>query len=171
MRDDVTARAIWQDVLDTPANLQSTLALAEGFDAVAERLLDDGVGRVVAAGNGASYYVAHALWLASLAGEHCPREVIAVPAGLVAQDTFRWRQGDLLLAISSSGELRDLVEAIESSSRPEHLVAVTASPDSTIARAADAVAVVVSPVQRAVTHTHAFCGAIAACLARLGARE
>jgi fructoselysine-6-P-deglycase FrlB-like protein len=93
-----------------------------------------------------------------------PKEVIAVPAGLVAGKAFHFRQGDLLLAISSSGELRDIIEVIEGANRPASLVCITATPESTIARASDAVAVVVNPAQRAVTHTHAFCGAVAVCL-------
>jgi fructoselysine-6-P-deglycase FrlB-like protein len=90
--------------------------------------------------------------------------VIAVPAGLVAGQAFRFRRGDLLLAISSSGELRDLIEVIEGANPPARLVTVTATPDSTIARASDAVAIV-NAVQRAVSHTQAFCGAVAVCLA------
>ena len=41
----------------------------------------DGVRRVVASGNGAAYYVANALWLASLESRHGP-ELVAVPGGL-----------------------------------------------------------------------------------------
>ena len=165
MRGEVSASAIWQDVCDMPASLQETVGVSAGIEALADRIGDESVRRIVAVGNGASYYVAHALWLVSLTGESCPKEVIAVPSGLVARGTFRWRDGDLLLAISSSGEFRDLVEAIDSATRPAGLVTVTAEPDSTVARASDAVAVVLNPGQRATTHTQAFCGAVAVCLA------
>jgi fructoselysine-6-P-deglycase FrlB-like protein len=165
MRDETGASALWQDVRDMPGNLQKSVGLSAGIEALADRIVDESVRRIVAVGNGASYYVAQALWLATLAGERCPKEVIAVPSGLVARGTFRWRDGDLLLAISSSGEFRDIVEAIDSGTRPAGIVTVTAEPDSTVARASDAVAVVLNPTQRATTHTQAFCGAVAVCLA------
>ena len=68
--------------------------------------------RVIATGNGAAYYVAQALWLASLDGTSGP-PVVAVPGGLVAGGRFNWRPGDRLLAISSSGEFRDVIDAVE----------------------------------------------------------
>jgi fructoselysine-6-P-deglycase FrlB-like protein len=165
MRAEISASALWQDVCDMPGNLQESVRLSDGIETLADRLVDESVRRIVAVGNGASYYVAQALWLAALVGERCPKEVIAVPSGLVARGTFRWRDGDLLLAISSSGEFRDIVEAIDSGTPPAGLVTVTAEPDSTVARASDAVAVVLNPAQRATTHTQAFCGAVAVCLA------
>jgi glutamine---fructose-6-phosphate transaminase (isomerizing) len=161
MREEIRAR----DVCDMPANLERTLARSDRIDAVAARLVDERVRRIVATGNGASYHVAQALWLASLAGARQPKDVIAVPAGLIAGDAFQFRRGDLLLAISSSGELRDIIEVIERAAPPAGVVGITATPDSTIARASDVVAVVVNPTQRAVTHTQAFCGAVAVCLA------
>ena len=89
MRAEMTARGIWQDVCDMPANLEETLGRADGIDTLADRLVDESVRRVVATGNGASYYVAQALWLASLDGQRCPKEVIAVPSGLVAGRSIR----------------------------------------------------------------------------------
>jgi fructoselysine-6-P-deglycase FrlB-like protein len=164
MREEVRARDVWRDVCDVPANLERTMAQSDGIEAVTALLADERVRRIVATGNGASYYVAQAFWLASLVGVRQPKDVIAVPAGLLAGQAFRFRGGDLLLAISSSGELRDIIEVIEGANPPASLVTVTATPDSTIARASDAVAIV-NAVQRAVTHTQAFCGAVAVCLA------
>jgi glucosamine--fructose-6-phosphate aminotransferase (isomerizing) len=158
-------RDVWRDVCDMPGYLEHTLARSEGIDAVGARLAAESVGRIVATGNGASYYAAQALWLAALSGMRQPKEVIAVPAGLLAGEAFHLRDDDLLLAISSSGELRDIIEVIEGASPPAGLASITATPDSTIARASDAVAMVVNPAQRAVTHTQAFCGAVAVCLA------
>ena len=148
-----------------PGALQATVDEADGFADVARLLTRSGVRRIVATGNGASYYVAHALWLAALEGESYPRELVAVPGGLVAKASFRWREGDVLLAISSSGEFRDVIEAIEARSFPRPFAAVTANPDSTVGRAADARAIVKISSQRAVTHTQAFCGAVLASLA------
>jgi glutamine---fructose-6-phosphate transaminase (isomerizing) len=152
-----------QDVAELPESLAATIDARDGVDGVAALLGADGVQRVVATGNGAAYYVAVALWLASLEGPVGP-ELVVVPSGLVARGSFRWRPGDALLAISSSGEFRDLVEAVDAGA-PLPYAAVTANPDSTLGSRAGARALVSVAHQRAVTHTQAFCGAVAAALA------
>jgi hypothetical protein len=53
-------------------------------------------------------------------------EVLAVPSGLLARGAFTWRPGDALLVVSSSGEFRDLVEAVDAGP-PAPYVAVTAN--------------------------------------------
>ncbi len=164
MSDDIRSTGIWQDALEMPEALQATLDESEGFADVGRFLRRNGTRRIVSSGNGASYYVAQALWLAALEGERCPVEVVAVPGGLLASGRFRWREGDVLLAISSSGELRDLIEAIESPGFPHPFAAVTATRESTIGATAAVRAVVKIPRQRAVTHTQAFCGAALTCL-------
>src|ERR687895_309988 len=77
-----------------------------------------GVRRIVATGNGAAYYAAMALWIASVRAPSDRVDVVAVPAGLVAGGAFSWRPGDRLLAISTSGELRDLIEVLEAGATP-----------------------------------------------------
>ena len=154
---------LWQDVAELAESLTATLDARAGFDDAAALLGADGVQRIVATGNGAAYYVAVALWLASL---ESAVEVVAVPSGLVARGGFRWRPGDALLAISSSGEFRDLVEAAASGA-PRPYAAITANAESTLGAGAGARALVVVRQQRAVTHTQAFCGAVAAALAVL----
>src|SRR5207244_2804302 len=146
------------DVSELPDALAATLDARDGVEDVAALL--GGARRIVATGNGAAYYVAVALWLASLEGSG--PEVVAVPSGLVARGAFHWRPGDALLAVSSSGEFRDLVEAVDGA--PPYAI-VTASPDSTLGGRAAARALVTVLNQRAVTHTQAFCGAVAAALA------
>lgn len=165
MTEEIRSTGVWQDVAEMPATLQATLDAATGFAEVVDLLKRKDVRRIVASGNGASYYVAQALWLAALEGDHNPVEVIAVPGGLIAKGLFRWRSGDALLAISSSGEFRDIIEAIEHPRFRQPFAAVTATPDSTIAETARARALVQVASQRAVTHTQAFCGAVTACLA------
>jgi fructoselysine-6-P-deglycase FrlB-like protein len=165
MTEEIRSTGVWQDVVAMPASLQATLDAATGFAEVVDLLKRQDVRRIVASGNGASYYVAQALWLAALEGDHHGVEVIAVPGGLIAKGLFRWRTGDALLAVSSSGEFRDILEAIEHPSFQQPVAAVTATPDSTIAETANACALVQVAPQRAVTHTQAFCGAVAACLA------
>jgi fructoselysine-6-P-deglycase FrlB-like protein len=155
---------LWQDTRELPRSLAATLGAAEGVDAVAALIGAGEVRRVVVTGNGAAYYVAVALWLASLEGAPRGPEVVAVPGGLVAGGRFRWRDGDRLVAVSSSGEFRDVIEAIEAGA-PRPLAAITATAGSTIGRSADAAAVQKVLSQRAVTHTQALTGAVALGLA------
>jgi fructoselysine-6-P-deglycase FrlB-like protein len=154
---------LWRDVTELPSSLATTLEGDRGRGDVTALLGAEDVRRVVASGNGAAYYVAVALWLASLEGAPGP-EVVAVPSGLLARGAFAWRPGDILLAVSSSGEFRDLVEAIDAGA-PTPYVAVTANAESTLGSRAGARALVSVPNQRAVTHTQAFCGAVVAALA------
>lgn len=164
------ASSLWQDVLEVPRALRATLAASDGWDEAARLLGDPGVRRIVATGNGASYYVALALWLASLGGPHETSagrrrvpDVVAVPGGLVARGRFAWRSGDALLAISTSGSFRDVVEAVEVGA-PRPFALVTSTPDSVLGRTAGTIARVRTLHQRAVTHTQALCGNLVAAL-------
>jgi len=153
---------LWADVRELPDALALTLERAEGVAEAADLLRGPDVRRIVATGNGAAYYVAHALWLAALETSAEGPPIVAVPAGLATRDGFRWRPGDVVLAVSSSGEFRDVV-AIAAGDRP--CVAVTAQPGSALAGAATATVVQHLSAQRAVTHTQALCGAYACTLA------
>jgi glucosamine--fructose-6-phosphate aminotransferase (isomerizing) len=162
---------LWSETRRVPVTIARTLERAEGFDDAVAVLRGRGARRIVATGNGAAFYVAHALWLASLSGpqlvgrEH-PLELLAVPAGVLAGGRFGWREGDRLLVVSSSGELRDAIEAL-AAGVPRPYVAITSSPESTIARGAEACALVEVESQEATTHTQAYCGNVAAALALL----
>jgi len=162
---DITATELWQDVLELPVALRATLDGAEGFDEVAGLLSRPGVERIVATGNGASYYVAVNLWLASLAGPGAAAEVVAIPAGLIATGDFAWRPGDALLAISSSGEFRDVVEAAAVSQGVRACAAITGQRDSALGRLSTARALISTVSERAETHTQQFCGSVLASLA------
>lgn len=159
---DVTA--LWADARGMPAALARTLDDADGFADLAALLGGPGVRRVVATGNGAALYVATTLWLAALQAPGAGPEVVAVPAGLLAHGAVAWRPGDLLLVVSSSGELRDVIAALETGA-PRPYAAITATPASTIGAGAAARALVAVGAQDAVTHTQAFVGNIAAALA------
>jgi fructoselysine-6-P-deglycase FrlB-like protein len=155
---------LWADVRELPGALGDTLAAAEGVAEAAELLRADGVERIVATGNGAAYYVAHALWLAALETAAAGPPIVAVPCGIAVRDRFRWQPGDAVLAVSSSGEFRDVVEiAQRAAGRP--CVAITASADSSLAAAASASVLQRVVSQRAVTHTQAVAGAYASGLA------
>jgi len=155
---------LWADVRGLPDALGDTLAAADGVAEAAELLRAGGVERIVATGNGAAYYVAHALWLASLEGRAAGPPIIAVPCGIAVRERFRWQPGDAVLAVSSSGEFRDVVEIAQRvTGRP--CVAITATTGSSLATAASATILQRVASQRAVTHTQALAGAYAAGLA------
>jgi fructoselysine-6-P-deglycase FrlB-like protein len=153
---------LWADVRELPGALGDTLAAADGVAEAADLLR--GAERIVATGNGAAYYVAHALWLASLEGERSGPPIVAVPCGVVVRERFLWQPGDAVLAVSSSGEFRDVVEIAQQVDR-RPCVAITASADSSLATAATATVVQRVASQRAVTHTQALAGAYACGLA------
>jgi fructoselysine-6-P-deglycase FrlB-like protein len=143
---------LWDEARGIPDALQVTLDRREGFDQAVESLSGAHVRRIVATGNGASYYAAMAIWLASLnAGGP---DVVALPAGVVAGPDFQWREGDVLLAISSSGGFRDVVLAAQSGPRT---VAITANRESALGRAAASSALAQLPAQRSATHTQGYC--------------
>jgi fructoselysine-6-P-deglycase FrlB-like protein len=155
---------LWADVRELPGALEATVATADGVDAAADLLRSRGIERIVATGNGAAYYVAHALWLASLESASAGPPIIAVPCGVAARERFAWQPGDAMLAVSSSGEFREVVElARRSGDRP--CVAITAHAGSSLASAATATVLQHVESQRAVTHTQALTGAYACGLA------
>lgn len=164
-RPDPWSTALWADVLGIPESLDETLARSDGFADVAAVLARPGARRLVVSGSGASYYAAMALWLAATETENLPLEVLPVPAGLLAGGTFHWQDGDVLLAVSASGESRDLREALERRDLPRPCAAVTCTVGGTISSLADGVAACTVRTAEAVTHTQAFCSAVATLLA------
>jgi fructoselysine-6-P-deglycase FrlB-like protein len=159
---------LWDDTTRIPATLTAALRSNRGIEAVAERLRDPSVRRVVITGNGAAWYAGMAVWLAALETPSLTLEMTCVPGGMVARGRFAWRSGDLLLAISSSGEFRDLVEATAAPNCPP-VVAVTANPQSSIGRVAVASATVDLPDAAGFTHCSAYAANIAMGLAVLAA--
>ena len=95
---DVTGTALWQELCETPETVAASLDAATGHAELADLLASHRPGRIVATGNGASFYVATALWLASLSAQLLA-PVVAIPAGLLATDTFTLRPDDLILGV------------------------------------------------------------------------
>lgn len=162
--DALTSTELWEDAREMPGTLEETLQSRDGFQDTIRFLDSRSPGRLVATGNGAAYYVAHALWLASLVGKPCDLRVVAVPAGLLRNGDFRWRPGDVLLAISTSGELRDVIELAQDDSQLP-FAAITSRADSALASHAGARALVSVASQRAVTHTQGYVGNLVTALA------
>lgn len=163
---DLFRTSLWADLLEIPSSLDATLAVAEGFEQGAELLAAPSTRRIVATGNGAAYYVGQALWLASLETPLSVPPVVAIPAGVLVGHHLRWRDGDVLLAVSSSGEFRDVIDAVEqASSAGLPVLALTATATSTLAHRAGMRAMVQVLHQRAVTHTQVLCSNVLAILA------
>ena len=141
-----------------PGSLERTLAAADELNAAALAL--GRARRVLAVGNGASHYAGVTAALAAL---ETPVDLQAVPSGLIRR--LRRRDGDATLAVSVSGEFRDLVEALDALPRP--LVAVTAQPGSSLGRAADVVIPLAVEEHPTETHPQDYCNAALACLALL----
>lgn len=167
MSTDLTTTGLWQDAAELPSSLSDTADALLAPSELAALLGRPGVRRIVATGNGASFYAAMVLWLASLSAK-VPAEVTCVPAGLLATGAFAWREGDVLLAFSSSGKLRDVREAVEHPSCPKPFGLVTADAASVLGRAAGARGLVAVHSQRAVTHTQAYLGAALVALDLVG---
>jgi fructoselysine-6-P-deglycase FrlB-like protein len=151
--------ALWRDASGLPESLSESLERADGHAEMASALADPSVRRLVVSGNGASWYVANAMWLAAL-GSEAEVEVLTVPAGMLAAGGFRWRDGDFLLALSSSGSLRDLLEALDDPRLPRPFGVITADADSPLGRSAELRALVSVKQQRAVTHSQAYLGTL-----------
>jgi fructoselysine-6-P-deglycase FrlB-like protein len=163
---DVEGTRLWTDLLRTPDVLARTLREDDGTRQASRLLRSGEVRRLVAVGNGASSYIAHALWLASLETPgRAPVQVLALPAGLLTTGRMHWQGGDALLSISASGEARDLVSTLQALPDGVRTIAVTSTPASTVARLSDVVVSVAPDRQESVTHSHAYCGAVLACLA------
>lgn len=151
---------LWRDARAMPDTLARTLDRADGFADTADFLRN--ARRVMVTGNGAAYYTAVALWLVSLRSPGAAPEIVAAPAGLLADAHLARRDGDVLLVVSSSGELRDVVELLRED--PVPYAAITATPTSTIGAGAAARALVTVDSQDVITHTQAFVGNIATAL-------
>ena len=114
-----------------------------GFGAVSfeEDLLPAGgpaaIGRIVMIGAGAS-------WISSLIGKFIIEELCAIPVEVDFSAEYRYRkppidERTLMIAVSQSGETADTLAAMEEGRRRgSHLLAVTNTVDSSIARKADA---------------------------------
>lgn len=164
---ELTQSDLWRDATELPESLADSLDRADGHRELAEAIAARAVRRLVLSGNGASWYAANAGWLAAL-DTAVNVEVLTVPAGILASRGFRWREGDFLLAISSSGSLRDLLEAIEDPRLPRPFGLITADDTSPLARAAAVRALMTVRNQRALTHSQAYLGSVLTLIDLLG---
>ncbi|MFZ0889136.1 MAG: glutamine--fructose-6-phosphate transaminase (isomerizing) [Candidatus Binataceae bacterium] len=124
--------------IDTMAGRASAGSAAVTFE---DEVLPPGgpeaIGRIVFVAAGASY-------ITSLIGKYIIEELSGIPVEVDYSHEFRYRQPTIdrrttVIAVSQSGETADTLAAMEESRRRgSHLIAVTNTVDSSIARKADA---------------------------------
>ncbi len=106
---------------------------------------------------GTAYY-------AGLVGKYYLEQLAHIPVNVDVASEFRYRQpplveGGLFIAISQSGETADTIAALEyAKEQGQHVLAITNTPTSTIARKADAVIEILAEAEIAVASTKAFMG-------------
>ena len=128
-----------REVLATEASgLRALAASLDGGFVTALALLAAATGRIVVTGMGKSGHVGRKI-AATLASTGTPAQFVH-PAEASHGDLGMMVPGDAVLALSNSGETAELADIIAHSRRfALPLVAVTGNPDSTLARAAEAV--------------------------------
>jgi glucosamine--fructose-6-phosphate aminotransferase (isomerizing) len=125
----------WIDTLSGRAAASSSAVRFEGELLPAAG--PEAIGRIVMVSAGAS-------WIASLIGKFMIEELCGVPAEVDYSAEFRYRQPAIdarttVIAVSQSGETADTLAALEEGHRRGcHLIAITNTVDSSIARKADA---------------------------------
>ena len=132
-----TAIGLARRVLETEA--QAILGLIPQLDArfdAAVDLLHGCAGRVVATGMGKSGIIAHKL-AATFSSTGTP-SIFLHPAEAIHGDLGMVQAGDVVVALSQSGETEELVRLIEAIRRiGAQLIALTGEPASTLGHAAD----------------------------------
>jgi arabinose-5-phosphate isomerase len=133
------AIAVGQRVLGVEAEALKTLsgALTESFNQAVEALFN-AKGRIACTGIGKSGHVARKI-AATLSSTGSPA-LFVHPAEASHGDLGMIGPGDVVLALSKSGEARELADILAYAKRFDiPLLAVTAAPDSALGRAADIV--------------------------------
>lgn len=153
---------VWAEARRMPAAITGTLAAIERIGPALDLLTNGQFRRVVVTGNGASLHAALVLWQIAHGGP-AKMQVDWVHAGHLADHTVPLAADDLLIAVSTSGELRDVITVLRRPNPPT-TVAVTAHPQSSIGTHAQLVLPLTVYRQHAITHTQAYASATTACI-------
>lgn len=160
----MTETLILRDILDTPKTLRDTLAaIGDRGDALAAALLAHGARRIVALGNGTSYYAS----LASAYLHNCLIEpdgtlVLAAPTGDYNLYAAPLSARDAIVGVSVSGEVVDLLDLFERLKGRHLLLGITNEPASSLARLADDLLVTRAGPSLVPTSTKTFAASAAA---------
>jgi fructoselysine-6-P-deglycase FrlB-like protein len=155
----LTKTSLWSDTKRIPEVLSANLDRGDSLVHTLSQIGVDGAGRIVVTGNGASYYAAQTMAVAASLGGRTGPEVFAAPAEWLVSPHFTWRADDRLIVVSTSGELKEAIVAMDSTPAPT--MAITQDATSSVGVRADACIELVMHSQVAFTHTQAFAGNVA----------
>lgn len=121
---------------------------------VAEWPVKTAANRILITGSGDSYIAGAAV--ARLYERHL-RQPVRVLRSLDAGRYTDWQDGDLLIALSVSGEVTRTVEAAHSLNNADSVrITITANEQSTLARASDYLMKLPTPIDRTIPHSRDF---------------
>lgn len=152
-----------REILQEPAALRDTLAaIGSGCRKIASELTRGRIGLVYFSGSGTSYH-------AALASQYLMSSSSTIPTNSIPASEFEaWvrapsNTGNILVAISQSGESVDVLSAVETAKkRGIQSVAITNAPSSPLAKASDFAVLTQAGPEKAVTATKTFVCCLAA---------
>jgi glucosamine--fructose-6-phosphate aminotransferase (isomerizing) len=153
-----------QDILNTPRALRDTLAgIGDNADALAAQFLVTGGRRLVALGNGTSYFAAAAsVYLHNTLVPPAGTLALAVPTGDFSLYPLPLAAADGIVGVSASGELIDLLDLFERLRGHHRLIGITNVSDSTLTRVSDDVLLLRAGRGLVPTTTKTFVASVAA---------
>jgi glucosamine--fructose-6-phosphate aminotransferase (isomerizing) len=152
-----------QEILEEPAALRETLtAVGSSCRNIASEMTRGRIGLIYFSGSGTSYH-------AALASQYLLSSSSTMPANSIPASEFEaWVRapsdaGNVLIAISQSGESVDVLSAVETAKkRGIKSVAITNNPSSQLAKASDFAVLTRAGPEKAVTATKTFVSCLAA---------
>lgn len=128
-----------QDLLDQPGAMESTLETLDVSKPLAElahQLQNGSFQRIVLTGMGSSFHALHPLNLQLI--DHGFTAIMVETSELIHYKTRFFDPNTLIIAVSQSGQSAELVRLAEVNRNGSAVIAVTNTPDSTLARQATA---------------------------------
>ena len=153
-----------QDVMNTPRSLADTLAqVRDQAGVLGASLVESGVRRVVALGNGTSLYASLAsIYLHNALAAPGDTAAWAMPTAEFGLYPVPLARNDALIGVSVSGELVDLLDVFDQARGQHRLVAITNVPDSTLTRVANHVLLMKAGASLVPTSTKTYVTSLAA---------
>ncbi len=153
-----------QDILNTPRSLHKTLTrIGDQADVLARALLTGGARRLVAVGNGTSYYASAAsVYLHNALVAPTGTLAWAVPTGDFSLYPAPLSTRDVLIGVSVSGEVVDLLDLFERLHGSHQLVGLSGVAGSSLTRLVDHALVMDAGPSLVPTSTKTFVASVAA---------
>ncbi len=132
--------AYFRDILDQPRALEETLRGLENpsrLQSLATQVNKAKFKRIILTGMGASYHALHPLNLQLV--DHGLTPIMAETSELVHYESRFFDPRTLIIAVSQSGRSAEMIRLLQVNHRRARVIAVTNTPNSPLARRADAV--------------------------------